>query len=399
VIFSENGLISPLLWRACGASVPLSVLNLNLTCISPIEASLFTFGPNVTMPGAVLTAETDDGTTYLPVEIGAQAQVGLRSVVRAGCRLEPKSVVAQMTALPERSVVPTGKIAYGTVPAPAYLGADDEHKASFENTKWRREVPFLFSTVIVRPIMLASIVLALVPAYELAWRTLYGGAHFYKSEAYDRGIKSFRRTPMDRNVAVLLMGPIYFVATACFTALLRLYSKVFVDPVVKWRAKSPTKEDTYASFFWAMSIQPAYFRFTIACHTLFLDFVRGSVFAVWYMRAWGARVDASALINHRHFFEGPLLDVRANAVIDVGNSQTGHVYSHGKLTFATSTISPDAIVHPNGIVWAGDLIPTAAHVGPITHVGANAPASGVYLQGSPVRRYDLHHEHRAAEPC
>ena len=115
---------------------------------------------------------------------------------------------------------------------------------------------------------------------------------------------------------------------------------------------------------------------------------RGSRLANAYMRFFGARVHYDAFVNNRFFTDPPLLELNARCVVDDGNKNAAHVFEDGTLRFAPKRVGPNAILHPHGVTWAGDIVPPGVVLGPCAQLHGGAPpgsAAGAHLQGCPAR--------------
>ena len=95
----------------------------------------------------------------------------------------------------------------------------------------------------------------------------------------------------------------------------------------------------------------------------------------------------TAFLNTKSFYDGPLLRLDADCVVDEGAFCEGHVFSRGRLVLAPSRVRAGAILHPHAICWAGDDVPEGMELGPRTQLlGGAPPGVGALVQGVPPRR-------------
>ena len=139
IVFGENGAWTTLLWRACGVKMPLNVLNINLSIINPVEASLISIGAFSVTGAGKISAKTSSGE-YNPTRLERRVQVGLRGCVRGGCVLESGSVLAHMTVLNDKDVLVSNTIRYGNNSHPVTLTMSSKSKVEMNELRQHRAI-------------------------------------------------------------------------------------------------------------------------------------------------------------------------------------------------------------------------------------------------------------------
>ncbi|KAJ8602067.1 hypothetical protein CTAYLR_001599 [Chrysophaeum taylorii] len=377
----ENGCLPNLVWRLLGARVALSASISAIHAISASEADFATIGPTAVLSGFVLSCTGADGRKK-PTTI--HGQVGYLSRVHAGATIHPRAVVGHQTIVAEDEVV-SGVRLHDATFAPAV-------EVSRENAPRVRS----WQCLLERAVVVILFGVGLVLAYELAVLAFFGAANYYKDTEY---LSGWRRDgtrwtpPVDRNLAVLLLGVVGLVAIASISFAYRLWQFVVLDDF----RRTPSRSAFLSSYF---GYQTVFYEIL----QLAMPLVRGSRLAVSYLRFWGARVHETAFINSHYFYEPTLLELAAGCVLDDKNTNIAHVFRDGRLHFAPKKISRNAILHPHCVTWAGDVVPPNVVMGPRSQLatldtedpnnnnnnnGDSFAAEAYYLQGCPARRIRL----------
>ena len=384
-IWEENGVVSIALLRVLGANVAWTAKLAHTFFVTPGEADLIDVGANAVTSGFTTSCQGNDGV-WKRITLEAGCQIGLRSRVNAGVVVQRGAVVGHQTIVPEDVTVETGTTMF----------AD---RVFTSHHRQEREQPSGLYYLVIQPgLRIVAIVLlgfvALIPAYELGILLFYGRPNYCTSTFYERGFKvqsnvQLWRPPVNRTVALLVVGPIGLVALASIAVVFRMY---------QWIVLGDWKSERSTLFKY---VHMEYQETSIRVNSYVMAFLRGTPLAVAYMRFFGADVAASACVYSSYFGEPPLLTIGPDAVIDDRSPNFAHVYEHGNLVFRRKVIGPNAILHPVAITWAGDVVPPGVILGPrgqlakhLHHHHKNNPTAvghpyrpGTFLQGCPARDY------------
>jgi hypothetical protein len=99
---------------------------------------------------------------------------------------------------------------------------------------------------------------------------------------------------------------------------------------------------------WAFVVQ----LFTVASQ-MFVTWVTGTDFIVWWFRMLGAKIGHSVTINTITLYDWDLLEIGDNAFIGGRTSVMGHVGQMGRVTFARTTIGARCTIGQDCSVLAG----------------------------------------------
>ena len=391
MLWEENGPVTIALMRALGARVSWTADVVMLAIFSPVEADLIEIEGLAQVSGIAMSCLDATGV-YKPVRIGKRAQVGMRTRLGAGVVVEEDAVVGHQTLVPEDSVVRSGSVAFGSsvFSSSGNIDADFRDRGPKTNT-------YLFGGSIV---MLTRVLLlllfgfvSLIPAYELGVLVFYGKASFFKSRFYRSGYRvrgerlQVWQPPMDRDAALLLVGPIALVAYASISFVLRAWQWLTMGD---W--KYPSNLSRFPSVVTATYLN---YQETSACvYPHVMGLIRGGRLANLYMRFFGATVGETAFINNTYFMEPPLLTIGEEAVVDDGSVNIAHVLAHGRIRFEAKVIEQGAILHPFSITWAGSQVPRGVILGPRAQLAEKTKQGsaayfppGSYVQGCPANDY------------
>ncbi|KAJ8604522.1 hypothetical protein CTAYLR_000943, partial [Chrysophaeum taylorii] len=381
IFFCENGLVTTYVYKAMGASISNDAILTTLYLVSPVEADCLSVESDAFLSGGRCSCVGKSGE-FKRVSIGAASNIGFGARVNAGALIESGATVGHQSTVPEDGVVKSGTVLFnGTV----FGDATSTTKRRFDVANIRFKA--FIGTAGLRTVLLAALGFSLIPAYELAVLCFYGDADFYKDDEYLRGISDnlSRRwsPPIDRTLAVVLLGPIALVALASWSVTLRIYQRYCLFDFVEAEKRSES--------LWFLFRYMHYQILQYALLSYAMPFVYGSSFAVYYLRFWGADVASNVYCNGAYIYEAPLLRLEADCVIDKDGLNIAHVFMNDKLYFRTKIIGRGAILHPGVITWAGDVVPPGVVMGPLaqlqsqldsdTEAGTTRYAPGTYVQG------------------
>ena len=397
VVWQVNGVMTLLLMKAVGVRIGWSTYPVSTSFFSPVEADLIEVGPRTVLSFFGLSCQSADGT-WKPIRIGSDAQIGYGAYIKAGAVIKDYAVVGHETVVPEGTVVDAKSTYFASASFSSseskslnnHATDDDDDDGIRRFQQWVG--PLLQSGL--RAVTLALLGFgALIPPYELGVAIFYGWrqANFCSSNFYETGFQIVRggekirlwRPPIDRSVAVLLVG---------LLGLLSLVSITVVFRVWQWIILRDWQHDTMhrRKLFWFAYM--TYQEPICVINFYMMALLRGSPLANLYVRFFGADVAPTAFINTTFIMDAPLVTIGAGAVIDDLAFMTGHVFQHRRLCFKPMTIRPDAVLHPASIAWADDIVPENCILGPKAQLGFghnSIQLPSTYLQGCPARDYSF----------
>ncbi|KAJ8613661.1 hypothetical protein CTAYLR_003149 [Chrysophaeum taylorii] len=308
IMFQGNGLAVNLLLRALGVDMAWSARFVSAEAVSASEADMITVEARAQISLCTVSCVTA-ASSYAPVRIGCDAEVGFNAYIEAGTEIGEGSVVAQQTVA--SGVLPPGSVTLGKATFQQPGGPQKRKIIDPEGVVNR--VAIIFAPFVSRALLLALLgFVALIPSYELAVLVLFGSANFYEDDEYQVGIRndgSRWKPPVDRNIGILCIGPITLVAFASMSLVYRLWLFLIFGNFRNLEGTSRWVFETFHEY---------QFMIIYASQKYVMPLVRGSRLAVAYMRFWGADVDASAFVNYEIFYEAPLISLEAGCVVDEG---------------------------------------------------------------------------------
>lgn len=384
LLFACNGCLTNLVYKALGADVALSATIATVHCISPTHIDCLKIEEGAILSGCRISCESSDGALKKVVFEGG-VEVGFYTRIFSGAVIGHGAVVGHQTQIKEDERVVSQSVRCGDAIF-VKKKSDLENERVSSKTTLARHVAVATVLRLVELFVLGFV--CLLPAFEIAVRIFYGKIDYYKDEEYLRGINangSRWTPPIDRNLAVLLIGPIALVASLCMSLAYRVWQRVGLSEFPETTAATDMFCVLYRDYQ-IMSLEIASFL---------MYFLRGSRLANFYMQFWGARCDSDAFVNTVYFYEAPLITIEKNAVIDDNNINIAHVLSLGRLVFRRKVVGAGAILHPAAVTWAGDVVPEGVILGPRAQmlqsqeedleIGRAAYPPGTYIQGSPAR--------------
>lgn len=377
VLFACNGCLTNLLYKALGADVALSASIATVQCISAAQADLVTIGDRAILSGCRIHCDGSDGTLK-PVVFEAEVEVGFYTRIFAGAFVAVGAVIGHQTSIAEDETVDARLVRFG----PATIVKQDD-ATERQSLHFASHLACAFVVRLIELFILAFV--CLIPAYELAVLAFFGDANFYKDKEVIFGIKadgSIWKPPINRNLAVLLIGPTAIVAVMSMSVAYRVWQRFLLSDFPDGRMVR-----VYDSF---CILYRDYQVMSLEITSLFMAFCRGSRLAVLYMRFWGATVDWDAFVNTAYFYEAPLTTLKKGCIMDDGNISIAHVLSAGRLWFKRKTVGSGSILHPWAVTWAGDAVSDGVILGPRSQLQSAMPRSGTDLENGPREQYQSH---------
>ncbi|KAJ8613878.1 hypothetical protein CTAYLR_008678 [Chrysophaeum taylorii] len=318
LLFQGNGLATNGLLRALGVDVDWSARFVSAEAVSASEADVITVEARAQISQCVVSCLTA-ASSYAPVRIGRDAEVGLDAYLEAGTVIGEDSVVGQQTLA--SGIVPPGSVKLGKITFRRRQSSRGTGNNSTKNGGGGGDLRLALVPFVSRTLLLALFgFVALIPSYELAVLVLFGSSNFYEDQDYLSGANedgSRWTPPVDRNLGLLCIGPISLVAFACMSLVCRLWTYLVFG---NFRRLDGTSRWVFEAF------HEYQFMIIYASHKFAMPLLQGSRLAVAYMRFWGADVDWTAFINNQLFYEPPLLSLEAGCVVDQGVWHLGHVF-------------------------------------------------------------------------
>ncbi|KAJ8607221.1 hypothetical protein CTAYLR_009920, partial [Chrysophaeum taylorii] len=361
----DNGKLGNVLWAALGAKISGGATIIDLPSISASQADLVEIG-SAFLSVCKIECESSAGT-YDRVIIGDGTSVGVQARVEAGSVMKPHAILGNQTILPSGKVLEQRTTLFGSSKPSEFKQRENQQQSqSFRLGPWM--TLYVLSTRLV--LLGVLFFVCLMPAFEIAVLLFYERTSYYKSQWYRTGVKNDKvwAPPIPRYVALLGVGPLVLLSLACMTLVLRAWVYFALDDFNQY-----------------LVIQYSLNTGWVA------TFVRGSRFALWLHRFYGARVHADALINSSYVLDSPLVDIGPDCVVDNANI-TGHFFDSRTLNFGGVRLESGAVLQPAAWAWAGDVIPANAtllpraqlnNVTPLAASRQRSPTSRLWLRGCP----------------
>ena len=336
--------------------------------VPPSAADLFQLGAFSTISASYFIFEEKQGDSkqMSAIMIGEGCDVGLNCVVGPAVELAPSSAVGALTNVHHTTVL-TKLYVFGDLVMEVSNIANNSATGRSSQDK-----TVCITAVFVRVVYIAALACCLVPGYELAMWLIYGTTDV----RYDEKCVGIQRT-----VAIVSMSAPFVCTPIAWTVL-----GYIICSVVLSRAHTLISAGPRVPFLYVQTQMITYMS-----NSYLLELFKGSWWAAFYLEFMGSKLHTrDVYINTHRCLEFKLLHIKGRCVLDTDCYIIGHKFQHGSLHFGANVISPDSVLQPNAVTWAGSHTPTGAMLGANSHslgdaVGMN---DGRFLQGVPAEPID-----------
>ncbi|WP_300681364.1 Pls/PosA family non-ribosomal peptide synthetase [Nocardioides sp.] len=346
--------LTPLWLRALGARIGADV-----------EASTVLMLPSLTQVNdlAFLADDTliggyELGGGWIRVErvkIGKRAFVGNSGMAAPGRRVPKASLVAVLSAAPNRKRVAKGASYVGSPPAPLRrTSAEADTGRTYQPPRRLRIARALIELCRLIP---AALGMALTGGVVLVLVELWRGVAWW--------------------VAVLAAGPVLW--TAGLVAAL-------VTVAAKWALVGrlrPGGHPLWSSFVWRNELADTFVEVIAA--PWFATHVTGSPLLPWWFRLLGARIGTGVWIDSYWLPETDLVELGDGATVNAGTVVQTHLFHDRLLALDTVTLKRGATLGPNSVILPAATLGRHATVGPVSLVmrGESVPDKTAWI-GNPI---------------
>ncbi|MEQ1693569.1 MAG: aminotransferase class I/II-fold pyridoxal phosphate-dependent enzyme, partial [Gemmatimonas sp.] len=156
--------------------------------------------------------------------------------------------------------------------------------------------------------------------------------------------------------------------------------------VVKYLVRGRAAQGSYPFFSIVVARWAFITQVSKVAHELFVFWVMGTDFIVWWYRLLGARIGQRVTINTVFVYDWDLLEIGDDSFIGGRSTLMGHIGQKGRVAFAPTTIGKRCTIGQDTTVFAGVVMEDGAVLGAnsLALEGQHLRSGGVYL-GVPAR--------------
>ena len=349
--------LTPVWLRALGAKIGTDV-----------EASTVLMIPSLTQVNAEAFLADDTliggyelGGGWLRVErvkIGKRAFVGNSGMAAPGRRVPKASLVAVLSAAPQRKTARSGESWLGSPPAPLRRTAEPQTARTFRPTTRLRVARAVVEAGRLIPLTLSVL--------------LYAGSALAVLACWQQA------GPL---VALLAVGPILVMA-----GLVAAVSAVAAKWILIGRLR-PGSHPLWSSFVWRNELADTFIE-TVAA-PWFARAVSGTPLLNVWLRLLGAKVGRGVWCDSYWLPEADLVTLGDGATVNPGSVVQTHRFHDRLFSMDTVHLKAGATLGPNSVILPAAVLGRSATVGPVSLVmrGESVPAKTWWI-GNPIGPWD-----------
>ncbi|MEO6628029.1 MAG: Pls/PosA family non-ribosomal peptide synthetase [Aquihabitans sp.] len=347
-----SSLVTPTWLRLLGASVGKGV-----------EASTVLLLPSMTRvgDGAFLADDTlvgayELGGGWLHIEkskVGKRAFLGNSGMTAPGRRVRKHSLVAVLSAAPERAKAGSSWLGSPPVRLRRPVEAVDEARTFAPSRRVVAARAFVEVLRLVPVMVSAAVAVGVLVGFEWAV-TNHGWL-----------------------VAAALGGPILLTAGALAAAITTLAKWLIVGDT------EPGEHPLWSSFVWRNEVVDTFVEILVA--PWFANVATGTPALVWWLRSLGARIGRGVWCETYWLPEADLVELQRASTVNRGCVVQTHLFHDRVMSLDTVTLHEGSTLGPHGVILPAASIGVTATVGPASLVmrGDELPA-GTRWTGNPI---------------
>ncbi|UDY24291.1 Pls/PosA family non-ribosomal peptide synthetase [Nocardioides sp. Kera G14] len=294
------------------------------------------------------------------VKIGKRAFVGNSGMAAPGRKVPKASLVAVLSAAPNRKHVTKGVSYLGSPPAPLRRTAEEQpSERTYRPTTVLRTARAVIELCRLIP---AVIGIALYGVVVIDLLQLWSSTHWW--------------------VAVLLAGPTLWLA-GIVGALIAVAAKWALVGRLK-----PGGHPLWSSFVWRNELADTFIEVVAA--PWFANHVTGSPLLTTWFRALGAHIGKGVWCESYWLPETDLVTLGDGATVNAGTVVQTHLFHDRLLALDTVTLKRGATLGPNSVILPAATLGRHATVGPVSLVmrGESVPDKTAWI-GNPIGPWAL----------
>ena len=347
-----SSLITPTWLRLLGASVGKGVEASTVLLIP----SMTTVGEGAFLADDTLVGAYELGGGWLHIEkskVGKRAFLGNSGMTAPGRRVRKHSLVAVLSAAPERAKAGSSWLGSPPVRLRRPVEAMDE---ALTFAPSRRVIAARAAVEVLRlvPVMVSAAV-ALGVFGVLEWAVIRHGWL----------------------AAAALGGPILLTAGALAAAITTLAKWLIVG------ATKPSEHPLWSSFVWRNEVVDTFVEILVA--PWFANVATGTPALVWWLRSLGARIGQGVWCETYWLPEADLVELQTASTVNRGCVVQTHLFHDRVMSLDTVILHEGSTLGPHGVILPAASIGVNATVGPASLVmrGDELPA-GSRWTGNPI---------------
>lgn len=291
------------------------------------------------------------------VKIGKRAFVGNSGMAAPGRKVPKASLVAVLSAAPERKSARSGDSWLGSPPAPLRrTAADGEDTRTYAPPRRLHVARALVEACRLVPVLLDALLAVLVVVALVALLAVGPGGVL---------------------LAVVLVGPLLAVAGV---------SAALVTTAAKWALVGrfrPGSHPLWSSFVWRNELADTFVE--VLAVPWFARQVTGTPLLNAWLRSMGATIGRGVWVDTHWLPEADLVHLHDGATVNAGTVLQTHLFHDRVLAMDTVVLRRGATVGPNSVVLPAAELGRHATVGPVSLVmrGESVPDKTAWI-GNPI---------------